>query len=155
MSSPWTAQNEGHTLHLDRAGPLFWLSAAAGWLVIAYGIRGLLAHHIDTRPANYARFAVGGALLHDLVFAPVIVLVGVAVSRVVRGRSRAPIQAGLLSSGLVALYSYPLIRGFGHANHNPTSLPHNYTANAAIVIGVIWAIAIAAAVTRSVGSRHH
>lgn len=154
MSRKTTAAANGHSLHLDRAGPLFWLSAGAGWLVIAYGIRGLLAHHIDTRPANYARFAIGGALIHDLVFAPVIVLFGVALSRVARGRSRAPIQAGLLSSALVALYSYPLIRGFGHANHNPTSLPHNYTANVAIVIGVIWVAAIAGAIFRSVTFRH-
>ncbi|GAC1533914.1 MAG: hypothetical protein NVS3B12_13940 [Acidimicrobiales bacterium] len=154
MNSETNAGSGGHSLHLERAGPLFWLSAAAGWLVIAYGIRGLLAHHIDTRPANYARFAVGGALLHDLLFAPVIVLAGVALTRLVRGRSRAPIQAGLLSSAIVALYSYPLIRGFGHANHNPSSLPHNYTANAALVIGVIWAAAIVAAVIRSVGAHH-
>jgi len=40
-------------------GPVFWLSAAIGWAVIAYGLRGLFHHHVDTRPGNLATFVVG------------------------------------------------------------------------------------------------
>ena len=65
-----------------RVGPLFWISAAAGWLVIGWGLRGIFQHSLDTRPANLARFVVGGALLHDLIVAPLVLrILTMAVSR--------------------------------------------------------------------------
>ena len=131
-----------------RAGPLFWISAAAGWAVIAWGLRGIFQHSIDTRPGNLARFVVGGALLHDLLVAPLVILAGVLLARVVRGRVRAILQAALAVSGMVALFSYPLVRGYGLAVNNPTSLPHNYTANLLVVLGVVWAFAAAAVIFR-------
>ena len=42
-----------------RRGPLFWASAAAGWALILWGVRGALHHRIDTRPAQLARFLLG------------------------------------------------------------------------------------------------
>jgi hypothetical protein len=122
-------------------GPLFWVSAVGGWCIIAYGVRGLLHHHVDTRPGNLATFVVGGALLHDLLFAPVILLVGVLVARMAPKRGRAVIQAALVISGVLALFSYPLLRNYARVLHNPSSLPHNYTANLAAVLGVVWAVA--------------
>jgi len=104
-----------------RAGPLFWISAAMGWAVIAWGLRGIFQHSLDTRPANLARFVVGGALLHDLIIAPLIIGAGVLLARAVPGRARAVIQGALAVSGIVALFSYPLVRGFGLAANNPTS----------------------------------
>jgi len=136
-----------------REGPVFWLSAAAGWAVIAYGLRGLYHHRIDTRPGNYARFAIGGALVHDLVLAPIVLLIGVGVSRSVRGRARAPVQAGLIVSGIVLLFAYPLVRGFGHATRNPSSEPHNYTANVIVVVGAVWVLAAAVGVLTAAVSR--
>ncbi len=131
-----------------RAGPLFWISAAAGWAVIAWGLRGIFQHSLDTRPANLARFVVGGALLHDLVVAPLVILAGVLIARAVPGRSRAVVQGALAVSGIVALFSYPLVRAYGLAANNPTSLPHNYTANLLIVLGVVWAVAAGLIIAR-------
>jgi len=111
-------------------------------------LRGLFHHRIDTRPANLAKFAIGGALIHDLVFAPVVLLLGVLLTRAVGRRWRGITQAALIVSGCLALFSYPLVRSFGHANHNPTSEPHNYTANLAIVLGVVWAAATVALLFR-------
>jgi len=131
-----------------RSNPGFWLSAAVGWAVIAYGVWGLFHHHLDTRPANYARFFIGGALIHDLLVAPVVLLAGIGVSRLVPGRAKAPVQAGLIVSGCVLLYAYPLIRGFGHAAHNPSSLPHNYTLNVAVVLLAVWLVAAVVVLAR-------
>ena len=58
------------------------------------------------------------------------------------------IQGALAVSGIVALFSYPLVRGFGLAANNPTSLPHNYAAGLLVVLGVVWAVAAAIAVVR-------
>ena len=131
-----------------RAGPLFWISAAAGWAVIAWGLRGIFQHSVETRPGNLARFVVGGALLHDLLAAPLVILAGVLLARTVPGRARAVVQGALAVSAIVALFSYPLVRAYGLAINNPTSLPHNYTANLLVVLGVVWAVAAAAVIVR-------
>jgi hypothetical protein len=51
---------------------------------------------------------------------------------------------------VVALFSYPLVRGYGRLTHNPTSLPHNYATNLAAVVGTIWGVAALAAVVNLV-----
>jgi hypothetical protein len=130
------------------AGPLFWISAAAGWAVIAVGLRGIFTNSLDTRPANLARFVVAGALLHDLFVAPVVIVLAVALARTVPRQARAAVQGALAVSGMLALFSYPLVRAYGLSAHNPTSLPHNYAANLLIVLGVVWAVAAAVAIRR-------
>ena len=118
-----------------------------GWGVIAFGLRGIFQHSVDTRPADLARFVVGGALLNDLVVAPLVILAGVAVARAVPRRARAAVQAALVISGVVALFAYPLVRGYGLAANNPSSLPHDYGRNLLIVLGVVWAAAAVAVAT--------
>jgi hypothetical protein len=131
-----------------RAGPAFWVSAVIGWAIIGIGLRGIFQHSLDTRPANLAKFVVGGALLHDLLVAPLVLLAAVALARAVPGRARSAVQAALVVTGVLALFSYPLVRGFGLAANNPTSLPHNYTANLLVVLGLVWAVAAVALVVR-------
>ncbi len=138
-----TVQSAAH-----RAGPLFWASAGAGWVVIGFGLWGVFSNRLDTRPANLAKFVVGGALLHDLLFAPLVLLAAVALARVVPSRARSTVLAALFVTGALALFSYPLVRAYGLAANNPTSLPHNYTLNLAIVLGVVWAVAAAVLVVR-------
>ena len=120
-----------------KRGPLFWSSAAAGWALILWGVRGALHHRIDTRPGQLARFLLGGALAHDLVLAPLVLLAGTALARTVRGRWRAPVQAALFISGTLLLFTYPALRGYGRVLHNPTSLPHDYAANLVLVVGAV------------------
>jgi len=131
---------------VPKRGWLFWATAAAGWALILWGVRGALHHHVDTRPGQLVRFLIGGALAHDLVLAPVVLLTGVLLARSVPGRGRAPIQAALLIAGTLLLFTYPELRGYGHALHNPTSLPHNYAANLAVVVAAVVIVTIAAAV---------
>ena len=133
---------------VPRRGPLFWGSAVAGWALIGWGVRGALHHRIDTRPGQLARFLLGGALAHDLIFAPVVLLAGVAVASAVPGRWRAAVQAALFISGTLVLFSYPEVRGYAHILRNPTSLPHDYAANLAVVVAVVVAGTAAVAVAR-------
>ena len=130
------------------AGAGFWVSAALGWAIIAVGLRGILVNDIDTRPASLARFVVGGALIHDLLVAPLVIAAAAGVAKVVRGRARAAVQAALAATAVLALFSYPLVRGYGLAANNPTSLPHNYAANLLIVVSVVWAAAAVAVLMR-------
>ena len=133
---------------MSSRGPLFWVSAAAGWEVIAWGVRGALHYHIDTRPAELGRFFVGGVVVHDLVFVPLVLAGGVVLGRTVRGRWRAPVQAALIISGCAALFAWPEVRDYARVLHNPSSLPHNYTANLLVVVVAVWIGTAAVALAR-------
>ena len=133
---------------MSSRGPLFWVSAAAGWAVIAWGVRGALHHHIETRPAELGRFFVGGVVVHDLVFVPLVLAGGVVLGRTVRGRWRAPVQAALIISGCAALFAWPEVRDYARVLHNPSSLPHNYTANLLVVVVAVWVGTAAVALAR-------
>jgi hypothetical protein len=136
-----------------RRGPLFWLSALAGWGFIAWGVRGALHFHFDTRPPELARFFVGGALLHDLIFAPVVLAAGVGIARVVPRRARAYVQATLIISGCLALVAYPEVRDYARVLNNPTSLPYNYTVNLLIAVAAVGTATTAVAVVRMLWGR--
>ncbi len=135
---------------VPRRGAVFWLSAAAGWALILWGVRGALHHDIDTRPGQLVRFLLGGALAHDLVLAPMVLLVGVLIARHVGGRWRAPVQSALFISATLALFAYPLLRGYGRVWRNPTSLPHSYAANLAVLVAAVVVVtAVVALVSAS------
>jgi hypothetical protein len=136
-----------------RRGAVFWAGAVVGWAVIGWGLRGVFHHHIDTQPQRLARFFVRGALLHDLVLAPVVLGVGLVVVRVTPARWRSGIQAALIVSGCLALFSYPEVRGYAHILHNPTSLPYNYAANLAIAVGAVVAVMVAVVAVRRTRAR--
>jgi len=131
-----------------RRGPLFWVSAAAGWALIGWGLRGAFHHHVDTRPGELTRFLVGGLVAHDLLFAPAVLAGGVIVARFAPARWRAAAQAALIVSGCAALFAWPEVRDYARVNHNPTSLPHNYTANLAVVVGAVFTAALLVSVVR-------
>jgi hypothetical protein len=120
-----------------RRGPLFWGSAAAGWALILWGVRGALHHHVDTRPGQLVGFLLGGALAHDLLLAPAVLAVGVLVARAVGGRRRAPVQAALFISATLLLFTWPELRGYGRVLRNPTSLPHDYATNLVVVVAAV------------------
>jgi hypothetical protein len=138
--TPDAAVDPGRPGH--RRGALFWVSATAGWAIIGWGVRGALHHHLDTRPGELTRFFVGGAVVHDLLFAPFVLAAGVALSRVVHGRWRAAVQAGAIICGCTALFAWPEVRDYARVNHNPSSLPHNYTANLLVVLVVVIVLVV-------------
>ncbi len=93
---------------------------------------------LDTRPASLWRLALACVLVHDLVLVPVVLLIGLAAARWLPRRARPLVQAGLVLNGVVALYAFPLVRGYGRAAHNPTSLPHDYAHNLVVVVAFSW-----------------
>jgi hypothetical protein len=130
-----------------RRGRLFWVSAAPGWAVIGWGVRWALHHHIDTRSGELGRFFIGGTVVRDFIFAPLVLSAGFGLARLVPGRSRAPVQAALLLCGCATVFTWPEIRDYARINHNPSSLPHNYTADVLVVTAAVFlAIAIVTAV---------
>lgn len=122
---------------------LFWFGLVAGWVVVLVGIRGLLLNAtapMPTHPSGWIQVFVGANLGHDFVLVPLVLLIGWLVVRTVPSSVRAPIQAGLIASGIVAFYAYPSVRGFGRRPGNPSILPQNYGRGLLLVLAFIWLI---------------
>ncbi len=128
---------------------LFWPLAVLGWCVMVYAVRGIFTHSADTNPSQLVRLLVGLDLVHDLVLAPIVVVAGYGLTRLVPARVRPPVTAGLFVSAVVALYAYPLVRGFGRfAEFNSSRLPNNYATGLITVIAVVWAVTAVLVVIR-------
>lgn len=135
-----------HTASGRNAGLPFWLGAAAGWALIAWGVRGVLEQRLHTRPGQLLRFFATGLAAHDLLLAPAVLATGAVIARAVPSRWRSVTQAALIVAGTTALYAFPLVRGYGRALGNPTSLPHDYAGGLVAVVAVVAAVAVTVAI---------
>ena len=122
---------------------LFWPGAVVGGAVMAFAVRGLLHAHRSTNPWATVRLLVGLDIVHDLVLVPVLLLMGVVVTRVVPRRVRVPLIVGLVLSGVATLYAYPFVRGFGRSAATPSRLPNNYATGLAMVLAAVWVVVVA------------
>ena len=121
-----------------RRGPLFWLGVAIGWAFIAYGIRGVLTERAVRGPAEFARWFVGIAIVHDALLVPVALSLAWAVGRVVPRPAVVPVRLGLATTGLLALFTWPYVRGYGRADTNPSALPLDYGRNLLGALIAVW-----------------
>jgi hypothetical protein len=114
-----------------------------GGLIMGFGVKSALGDARDAHPVALAAHIVGFDLAHDLVFAPVILLVGWLVKRIVPAYARGPVRAALATSLMFVVFSYPLVRRWGQRRGNPSTLPLPYGTNLAIILVIVWCIAAA------------
>ncbi|MFI6784573.1 hypothetical protein [Micromonospora sp. NPDC050276] len=97
---------------------------------------------------------IGGPVLHDVLVAPLVGLVGLVLARLVTNRMRrAWIGAGLLASATLLLIAVPLLWRPPSAPPNPGLPDRNYPLGLAVGLVVVWAaivvvLVVAAAVDR-------
>jgi hypothetical protein len=120
---------------------------------MAYGVVGMIGASAATQPKNLAAFLLGAGIVHDAVIAPVVVIVGWLVSRLLPPLARVPVWFALAATGLLVAFTWPLVRGWGRRTANPSLLPFDYGRNVAIGVAVIWVVAFAEIVRRIVASR--
>jgi hypothetical protein len=112
-----------------------------GWAIIGFGVKAALAHSYDAHPFGLAVHLVAFDLVHDVVIAPVVLLVGWAAGRFLPEVARGPIRAALASTALFVVFSYPLVRRWGRRPTNSSTLPLAYGRNLLIIVMVIWMLA--------------
>jgi hypothetical protein len=96
---------------------------------------------------------VGLALAHDLVLAPVVLLVGAGVRRVVPAGARPLVAGGLLVSGVLGLVAWPLVRGYGRSAGNPSVLPRDYGRGLLVALAATWAVVLVLHLVRRLTTR--
>ena len=134
-----------------RPGLSFWIGLAVGGAVMAYGVRGVLTELGPGNPVKLATWVVGLDLIHDLLLAPVVVAAGLLLAAVLPDRARGPVRAATAMSGVVVLFSVPLLTGWGRRAGNPSTLPLNYAHSVLVVLAVVWAVALIVVVARLFG----
>jgi len=122
------------------SGWRWWGGLAVGGAVGLFGLTGLVADAAKTMPLVWLRWLVGLLLVHDLVLAPLVQLIG----RWLRDRAPAawrwPLQLGLVTSGVLVLASLPVLYGVGRASQpgNASVLPGDYPLALAAVLLAVW-----------------
>jgi hypothetical protein len=127
-------------------GGWFWTSTAIGWAAIAFGLTGLLRADIDW--IGFATWFVGGAVVHDVLIAPLVFAAAWLVTRALPPTIAIPVKVGLATSALTVLYAWPLLRGYGRSAALPSALPLDYGRNLTIALLVIWSVVAIWAVER-------
>jgi hypothetical protein len=136
------------TAPAERAPRSFWIGLAAGLVPMVWGTWLYLDATPDLRRRiDFGAWLVGADLVHDFVFAPLVVAVGWAAARVVPARDRPPVTVGLVLTGTVLLVGcLPLI---GSATvSNDTIQPRPYGREITTLLVVIWVAALLAVAAR-------
>ncbi|CAK7283837.1 hypothetical protein [Streptomyces misionensis] len=129
------------------------LAGAAGMALMGTGVSLLL----DVRDLTGVLAWLGAALLvHDVLIAPLVLLAGLALSRVgargARGGVRGPVRGALLVAGaLTAVALPPLLRPGAPANSSV--LPLDYLRNWLLALAVTAAVTTALIVARRLAPR--
>lgn len=110
----------------------------AGAVLIGWGGYGLMTAARHPKPVPWLTFFVGSALAHDLIVAPLVVVVGVLAVRLVGATVRPYLASGLVISGIVALLAFPLVRGYGRRGDNLSIQPLDYTRGLLITLTAVW-----------------
>ena len=119
----------------------FWLTLPVGAVFVATGVDGILRQHDLTRPTDLARWFAGAGIFHDAVLAPALVGVGLVTARL-PAAAHVPVRVALAASALVIAFAWPLVRGWGQREANPSALPLDYGRNLAVTLITIWLIAV-------------
>lgn len=137
-----------------RYGAMFWASATIGLFIIGFGVRGILSDRGATPPRGFAQWFIGSAIVHDALIAPCAFAIAWAVGRVLPRAAVVPVRLGLATSALLIAFAWPLVRGYGRRESNPTALPLDYGRNLLLTLVVVWLTVFAAIATKTLRAHH-
>ena len=113
-----------------------WLFYAAGTAMILFGLRGQL-FGADTNPRRYGELLVAAALAHDLLVAPVVLVLGLIGRRALNRRIRSSVQGAAVIGFVLLLIAVPGIGRYGARPDNPSVLPRDYPAGLLVYLGLL------------------
>jgi hypothetical protein len=103
------------------------LTGAVGLVLIGWGIRLLLGLEVADL-VDAGLWLAGGVIVHDAVVAPLVVLAGLATSRVLPLWARGPVVVVGVLVGTVTLTVAPTLGRFGAKPDDPFLLNRAYSA---------------------------
>jgi hypothetical protein len=119
----------------------------AGWAIIAIGVVGLAGEGDAVPVSAFTRWVVGLAVFHDLVFAPLVAVVGVVSVRLLPARIRPVVTSFAVVAGMTTLFAWPFVERWGISPSNPSIQPRNYARGLTEVLAVVATVYVVSAVT--------
>lgn len=120
----------------------------AGWAVMWVGVRAARHDAADAHPVAIAVHLVAFDLAHDLVLAPLFVLGGWLIARLVPAPARGPLRASLAATVVTVVFALPLVRRWGERPANPSALPQDYGRNLVVLVVLVWVCGCATVILR-------
>jgi hypothetical protein len=136
----------------SRHGRLFWASVVVGGALIAVGVWNVEKRQGAIHPLEFTTAIVVPTLVHDLLVAPLALLVGVAVHRVAPRIARGAVVGVLVISATLAAYAFPGAMRFGEDPHNPSLLPRDVGAGLALLLAATVGIGAGVILIRTRGA---
>jgi hypothetical protein len=115
------------------------IGIAAGVPFLAVGVYQMVSRDLDI--AGIVTWMAAGVVLHDFVLVPVVFALGAIVRRRAGGGSLAPLEAALIASGILILFSVPALSGKGVSAADPSRLPGDYPVDLAVLLAGVWIVA--------------
>lgn len=137
---PTTVDDAAGTADAGHLGVGFWIGAAIGAAIVAFGIHGLWVNERAGAPSA-ARWFIGGALVLDLVVVPLAAAAGWVARRTVPGRAWPVVRAALVTSAILIVVAAPLVTDQGGVPGNATVRPRDYDQGLLVAVGATWAVA--------------
>lgn len=117
---------------------------ALGLGAIGYALYGFMTDS-GINPIGEVLFLGAAVATHDFVIVPTAIGLGALVTRFAPPWARNHAKGALVITGAVSIFAFPFILGKGRIFDNPSAFPHNYAIDLAVIVGVVWAVAAAAA----------
>ena len=119
----------------------------AGVSLLVFGVQGLLDEpYLSGHRLQVLLWAAGGILLHDGVWIPLVLTVGLLLGRVVPARVRGALTAGLMTAAALTAVGLPAVLREDDHHGNGTLLPLPYLRNWLLLAAVAAGTAVAAGV---------
>ncbi|BFV60117.1 hypothetical protein KCMC57_up52210 [Kitasatospora sp. CMC57] len=119
--------------------PLRWITGSAGVALLGYGVFGLLNDPQIADPLDVLLWSAGAVVIHDGVWVPLVLLVGVLVLR-------SPVlRAGLAVAAAISVIAVPAVLRSGADHGNPSVLPLPYLRNWLLLLAAVAVVTTAAA----------
>lgn len=128
----------------------FWPALVVGGAVSLYGTVRIAESFVDT--PTFVRWLIGLALVHDLVVAPAVAVVGWVAHRLLPAWAARIVVPALAVAAVVTLFAWPLVRGYG-ARPSPSHLPRDYVDGLTVILVLVAVAAAGALVTAAVRRR--
>ena len=118
-----------------------WLFLLPGLAAVVYGAHGLLTAGGQVPLRSWATWFVGSALLHDVVIAPLWMLLGWLSARFLPRAARPVVTVAAVVTGVLTLVALPFVLARGRDPLNPSFLPRDYGLTLLVVVLAVWVVA--------------